>query len=85
MTPSLFKTILVNDGYPEKELVELLKLYEEKMSTILGQNKIRVMAELVAKYADNTEVGGYYFSPDAISFMSKLKIGLDIDVYVDDD
>lgn len=79
------KTVIVNEGFPEEKLIELLKLYEKNMAAILKQNEICIMAELVAKYVNNTEVGGYYFSPEAISFMSKLKIGLDIDVYVDDD
>ncbi len=69
---------------PEDELVELLKQYETEIMDVIKDDKNRVIAEIVAEYNEPSHVRGYYFSPEAIDFLSKLKVGVDIDVYCEE-
>lgn len=75
--------IEVSSDYPEDKLTELLKRYRQSLLPVIGTKRIRIVAEIVARYENSEEVRGYFLSTDLIQCLAELRASLDIDVYVD--
>lgn len=74
---------MVDVGYPEDYLLDLIKSLTSEIKTLSEREEIRVSANIVAYSKESYPSRGFYFSSDLVKALALLSAEINIDAVYD--